>query len=151
MTDEMNKRHGFYQASLKDPDGRSTFCGRFALWAACSINPIKSATAINRYNDRPSHLHVKGTSAEELCVALEGEGVSFLWTDPRENYTFTQWLASDYFRRNRTYIVLITGHWIVVRGDWLIDTHHLDGHDLSRGKRPFARKRVINWIEVKAS
>ena len=144
------RRHGFYAASEHDGDGRLTYCGRFALQAGFGINPIKASTLICRRRNMAPGSHVRSTSVGDLATVLKASGAKpkSISTLVGREPTLTQWLRDKPRGKDEVYIVLITNHWIVIRGDWLIDTHHPDGHDLTRGKKPFARKRVRYWIEV---
>jgi hypothetical protein len=141
---------GFHEVSRKDHAGRRMYCGRYALVAATGEDSQKITAAINSLRRRKLDAQVKGTTVRELRHALGATGVKFTSEYIRGSRpcpTFTQWRHREQHGRRATYILLITGHWIVVRGDWLTDTFHEIAHDLSESN-PYARKRVQAVIRI---
>lgn len=141
---------GLHPAPNRDHLNRLMFCGRFALIAATGMSSGQVTTGINLYRNEHPEKHVGSTSVNDLCHALDFMGFNF--SSERYYYrakqsTFTQWRKKEQHNRNATYIILITGHWITVKGDWMTDTFNETPVDLSR-KNPYARKRVQAVIKL---
>ena len=141
---------GLYAASRRDHLDRLMYCGRYALIAATGMSSGQVTTGVNLYRNEHPEKHVGSTSVNDLCHALEFMGFNFsserLYHRDKQP-TFTQWRKREQHNRNATYIVLVTRHWITVKGDWMADTMHDEPVDLSR-KNPYARKRVQAVIRI---
>lgn len=142
--------NGLHPATRRDHLDRTMYCGRFALMAATGFSAAQVTTGINLYRKEHSDKHVASTGVNDLTHALSFMGFNFMserfYHDDKQA-TFTQWRKREQHGRNATYIVLITGHWIAVKGDWMVDTIHTAPVDLSR-KNPYARKRVQAVIRI---
>jgi len=153
----------FHTVGLRDDLGRKMYCGRFALISATGESCDQVTALINKHRKAPAHKHVASSTYYELRYTLKKLGYNqtgeLLWSRPLvktdgHNYrkpsvpTFTQWIKKEQHSRTDTYIVLITDHWIVVKGDWLTDTFNRTPVDLSSSKNPYARKRVQAVIRI---
>lgn len=147
----MNKViNGLHPAELRDHLDRLMYCGRYALIAATGATSEQVTTAINLARNEHHDKHVGSTSVGDIVDALETLGYTvsserLYWRNTHTS--FAQWRKREQHSRTATYVVLITGHWITVRGDWITDTKHADPVDMSR-KNPYARKRVQAVIKI---
>jgi hypothetical protein len=67
---------------------------------------------------------------------------------PRFIYkTLTQWFNSDLHKPDATYIVALTTHYVVVRGDWIIDNQSGKWIRFSKW-RTYKRARVRSVFEI---
>jgi hypothetical protein len=141
---------GLYPATDRDHAGRIMYCGRFALIAATGKSSREVTTAINMHRRKKHDKHVGVTDTSDLRAALQGMGykVAVDRTYERDTQpTLSQWRKKEQHGRDAVYVVLVTNHWVTVRGDWLVDTNNATPVDMSR-KNPYARKRVQSVIRI---
>jgi len=135
---------GLHSTPKYDARGRGVFCGPQVIAAATGISIGKACAHMNRRIGRAPHLHISGTDSEDLKCALEQEGVGYHFerkARAKDRPTFAQWRKREQHSRQATYILGFTSHWVVVKGDWLCDTTHIEPHDLS-AKPVYSRARV---------
>lgn len=142
---------GFHAVPAKDGKGRTVYCGPFCLAAATGLSIEEILADINSWRGNRADKHIGGTFAEDLRAVLDkrglGYGVEKLFYRSKQP-TFTQWIKTERSSRKDYYIVLVTGHWVLLRGDWLTDTCNVKAVDLSAGKNPYARKRVQAVVRI---
>lgn len=132
----------------------NSYCGPAAL-AAITGRHVDDVTATLRIvmGARP----VRGTSKGAMVKALELMGyrsdleyISRMAAIQKKFPTLAGWLRAtgpkgDYARSDAPYLVLVTGHWIVIKGRKLYDNRHLEG--VFAGKYEHRRKRVqFAWV-----
>lgn len=140
---------GFHPTPTRDDKGRHVYCGPFALSTTTGASVEDVLRVVNGLRDQRPDKAVGTMWASEVRRALKDLGHKFTWDYWSRNddlLTFTQWRKSEQVR-GATYLLLITDHFIVVKGDWLTDTQHSQPHDLSR-KPAFSRKRVRMAIKL---
>lgn len=143
---------GFHTVPSRDSKGRIVYCGPYCLAAATGLSVEEITSNINAWrNAEKLDKQVGGTHAEELRTVLDQhkvgytvEKLSYRSTQP----TFTQWIKKERTSRRDYYIVLVTGHWVLLRGDWLTDTGNVKAVDISASKNPYARKRVQAVVRI---
>lgn len=142
---------GFYPVDMASHKG-PVYCGPYCVAAVTGWTPKFVNVAINRYRGAPRTRNVKATTIDDLEYAMLALGYTHRQLEAHELWenepTFTQWLKANRDRR-AYYLVLITGHWVLVRGDWMTDTGHDQPVDLSR-RNPYARKRIRAWLKINA-
>lgn len=129
--------------SVRSSDAwQRVYCGPTAVAAAigADVDEVVRTVQRNRRNYRP----VKGTSADELQRVLWhfGHDLQLVADLSRNSPTLAGW------ERERTdwefekpLLVIVTGHWVAVRGRWLVDTWTA-GKPVRLSDAPWRRKRV---------
>ena len=94
------------------------WCGPAALSAALGVKTSEAYQMIRRQSLRR---FIKAVTYSEMAHALTGFGVKFKRhqypRDPKGCPTLKQWLEGTYRNWDETFIICITGHWIVIRND----------------------------------
>lgn len=127
--------------------GRNRFCGPAALSTVSGFSTDECARVIRDCHfarHARSRGGVKGTSTFEMMEAFRALGY-FLGRTIRPKVdgkrpTLAAWLRSRTDRR-ATFLVMITGHWVVVRGNKFCDSFTREPVNLS--KAPHRRCRVV--------
>jgi hypothetical protein len=148
---------GLYAAP--SPEGRTSFCGPTAIAAitGMAVGAVERLLVAQRKRHKPPCRVVLkgalvrtmwGTEVEPLARACGWNArlvVSPATT--RDCRTFAQWRRGcDPAKR---YLVLITGHFIAIHGDWLADTTHREPVQWSRlVKYRRGRMRVVRVWEM---
>lgn len=96
--------------------GANKYCGPGALSAVLGIPSHEASKLVRRYNDKQA---VRGLHNFELCKTLEGIGVEYTDSYYAKPLTFAQWLQEA--NPDALYIVNVTRHYIVVKGNEWID------------------------------
>jgi hypothetical protein len=115
------------------------WCGPVAVAAILGADVAEVRDVIKRHrHGKP----VKGTSATELQLAFRHFGQHMeLAADLRTNPpTFATW-ERERMDLDAAYVVMITGHWVAVRGKWFCDTF-TKGLPVRIKDAPWRRKRV---------
>lgn len=130
---------------------RKSWCGPTAVSALIGVD---AAAVRDHVKWQRGGGAVKGTSAAELQRVLRDYGydmtlVADLRHDPP---TLATWERSRPENDDTAYLVIVTDHWIAVRGRWLCDTF-TKGTPVPLRKAPHRRKRtrLVYKITVAAS
>jgi hypothetical protein len=121
----------------------ASITGRDVLW-------VKRMIKERRQNNGA----VKGTHWYELAYALEATGRALYRSQDyqhlkvKDRPTFSQWRRKYRVDRSATYIVGVTGHWVVVQGRWFCDTYS-KGKVIRLVDAPHQRRRVTYAFLVK--
>jgi len=114
--------------------GKTWYCGPFAFAAITGNSFVESRARLNRArlnraNDRPENRGIRGCSDWTLTCALNSSGYhpSLFYRTPSggvDRKNLNQWLKTLSRDDDSIYLVLLTGHWIVVKGrSVMIDNH----------------------------
>ena len=121
-----------------------TACGPYALSALTGIEPAKIEQLVNQHRDAKPNARVWAMRPDECAKVLKrlGYTVSKHVTESGYNYSMQPTLAQWMKGRNRsaTYLVLVTNHFILIKGTKLIDTY--TRKPVACYKAPHRRKRV---------
>lgn len=122
------------------------FCGPFVLHFTTRENPEDIVQRIKEY--RRSNRAVRGMRHYELTDALRYYGVPHCELPRiRPKITLARWLKITKRHPSWCYIVMITGHYVVIKGRKLYDNANRNGIWIRRyGHR---RKRVYVAVECR--
>jgi hypothetical protein len=104
------------------------------------VDEVIRAIQQHRNNHRP----VVGTAAGELGHALQhfGHDLEFVADFSSDSPTLARWeRARTDWEFDQALLVIVTGHWVAVRGRWFCDTW-TDGRPVRLSDAPWRRKRV---------
>lgn len=131
--------------------GKRWYCGPFAIGAITGEGFTRVRSVSNDVAGRPLNQGICGMSEWNMCKALQELGY---WTqlhyksaygdDYRKQITFKEWLRRD--RDDSFYLVVLTDHYVVVKGDQFIDNH--SKHIVGVNYAPWQRKRVLEVYRV---
>jgi hypothetical protein len=135
------------------PHGRNHYCGPAALAYLLRTCPDTAAYILRDVTKRRA---IHGTTSTEMIRALERYGLRAIPRARRhspatgkrtDQRTLAQWLEVEKPRPHDEYLVVVTGHWIVVHGSrWFDNRCHL-GKPLALC--PYLRKRVPGAYLIK--
>jgi hypothetical protein len=135
----LDQRHPTLWAAKSSNTSRKMWCGPVAVAATIGVDVAAVVDVIKRHRNERA---VKGTHPNELQLAFRHFGYEMtLVADLRSNSpTLATW------ERERTdmeaaYVVIVTGHWVAVRGKWFCDTF-THGVPVRIKDAPRRRKRV---------
>lgn len=125
---------------------REIYCGPAALSAALGVTAENVAATINNLRREPVGTQVRKSNTSEIESVLRFTGTSVVervnwhrFTRPLP--TLTQWMNHTALS-GRTYILLLTGHWVTYRDGIVYDSHHNQGEAVNVPNAPYRRKRV---------
>ena len=121
---------------LHDVEGRNSYCGPAAISTVAGVTTDEAARIIRER--RAYYRPVRGCHYYEVLQALNLLGYTFeSYTSigklqrgvVRLQPTLKQWLAERDRRadHSQVFLVNVTGHFIVIRGSILVDSHHRNG------------------------
>jgi hypothetical protein len=131
------------------------WCGPAALSAITGRNAEYCAVILKRRRATVSgkRRDVKSTWPSQLVMFLRRHGFAVRELPVEHEYlhrgrltdTFGRWLRGTERRPDAYYLIGVTGHWIVVRGNRLVDSHNPDGVP---ARTVYQRCRVMDVYEV---
>lgn len=134
----------------KQRDKGRWYCGPFAIAAITGESFTEVRAVANRVVKRPDNKGITGMSEWRLCKTLQELGfwtkLNFKWLDNpgAKKIVFKEWLKKE--RDNSFYLVVLTGHFVVVKGDQFIDNH--SKHPVHVNFAPWQRKQVYEVYRV---
>ncbi len=139
------------EAKFKDTP-RHTFCGPYAV-SAITGKPVEDIEdTLNRRRGKMSGTKIVTTYNTELRLTMCSLGfrATLIYNNmgpSRKSPTLAKWLRERCGpETTATYLVLVTGHWIAVKGRKMVDTW--TKKPIFIGKAPHRRKRVQVVIVV---
>ena len=130
--------------AIYEPTGKNSYCGPYVLSAVTGYTTDDIATSIRKIWGRK---RVRTTYSSEVTAILREYGIKF------EESLFYRTLReySDYIRPNDTYIILITGHFVLVHENHVYDNGPCkDGIPLETYLSTCGRKRVKRVWTIKS-
>jgi len=122
--------------------GKNRYCGPYAIGYLAGINSDEAAKAIRKVSGQRA---VKMTYSNHISPALTNLGIKhktkWFWPDP---VTWKKW-RNNFMRGKGLYLVLITGHFIIVDAGVIKDNHEFNG---TLAKDMPARKKVLAAWEI---
>ena len=132
---------------LKPVKGGNRFCGPAAISTITGISTDDASRIIRHITGRRQ---VTWTSTHEVHQAMQWRGYRIV--EKRmdgDNPTLARWLRERQNRR-ATYLINVTNHWVVVRGNKFVDSKHRDPVNTRQAKGRRARvKRVYTVFRDK--
>ena len=135
---------------LRTSKSRHTWCGPYAAAVFLRQHYDAAYDACLQFTYRGK---ITGMSNSLMKVVMGANGIQMTFHYKREigsyardNATLAAWLKTR--DRKKTYLVNITGHYIVVSGDKTIDNQSGEWHSVRKSKH--RRKRVAYAWEIKA-
>ena len=131
---------------------RYVYCGPYAISAITGKSIEEVEDALNRRRGKPAGTKVKTTWSGENMHIIPSLGFKSqtVYENRRTNRrgpTLANWLRErDSWQLKHSYLVLVTGHWIAVRGRKMVDTYTRE--PVFIGKAPHRRKRVQVVIRI---
>jgi hypothetical protein len=128
--------------NVKSSDARRLYCGPVAVAALIGADVDEVIRVIQRH--RNNRRQVRGTHPHELQHAFRhfGRNMQLVADLSRNSPTLATW------ERKRTdwefeqpWLLIVTGHWVAVRGRWFVDTMS-NGTPVRIAVAPRRRKRV---------
>lgn len=127
------------------------YCGPFALSFLLGIGTDEAARRIRAMRRRKGVkcYRVRGVYPPELRNCIHGGGYDVGAINSNENApTLARWLKTyKDERKKHTFVVVLTGHFIVVKGRKIYDNRYPDGVFLKRFKGRRKRVRAFFWVE----
>lgn len=124
-----------------------TYCGPAALAAITGAEAIPDARAwFNAVRGRPSNKPVMGAHTHELRAVLCSRGYGHVSTKIKRWDLTLQRFALEHAKPDTTYILEVTGHFVVLRNGVAVDTRTRFGAPVSLFRGRKARVREI--IEI---
>lgn len=122
--------------------GKNSYCGPAAIAALTGVTTDDAARELRAVSGRRA---IKWCYTSELVAALERLGYRATETRVGDNPTLARWLRE---RENRgvATIVLVTGHFVAVKGNKFADNRNPDPIFIS--KAPGRRRRVKYVLTV---
>jgi len=128
-----------YKPQRLDGSRRGIFCGPYCVAAITGASYETIRAHINRARGRPPNTAVKGTDWLDLDFALSCLGYTGNKYPVLDKPTLAQWLKD---RPRRHYVLVgVTGHWMLVAGNRVMDTRTGDA-SVSLKDAPGRRSRV---------
>ena len=130
--------------------GKRWYCGPFALAAITGKGFTEVRTLVHTLSGRKITQGITGMSEYRICQALNESGywtrLAYKWhnKDYQKKITFKEWLRRD--RDDSFYLVVLTDHYVVVKGNQFIDNH--SKHIVGVNYAPWQRKRVLEAYRV---
>ncbi|MFM1815824.1 MAG: hypothetical protein RLZ98_2519 [Pseudomonadota bacterium] len=142
---KLNQRHPTLWRVQSSDKRRKTWCGPTAVSAITGIDPAEVHRVIQHSRGGKA---VMGTYPHELELALNHFGYRLVWVEDRsaDPPTLATW-ERERADMEAAYIVMVTGHWVAVRGRWFCDTF-TRGEPVPIKKAPRRRKRVQHVYKV---
>lgn len=136
------------------PHGKNRYCGPAALAYLLRTCPDTAAYILRDITKKRA---IYGTTSVQMIAALDRYGLHAIprarrradvsVKDRRNQRTLAQWLELEKPRPQDEYLVVVTGHWIVIHGSrWFDNRCHL-GKPLALC--PYLRKRVPGAYLIK--
>lgn len=126
------------------------YCAPFAVSSITGACFTQVRSTINTVAGRKPNQGICGVSEWNVCKALQELGfwtqLAYNWVDSdyRQKITFKEWLRRD--RDDSFHLVVLTDHYVVVKGGQFIDNH--SKHILGVNYAPWQRKRVLAVYRV---
>lgn len=126
------------------------YCGPFAISVITGAGFEQVRSVSNSVANRPLNQGICGMSEWNVLKALQELGfwtqLAYKWhnKDYQKKLTFKEWLKRD--RADCIYLVVLTGHYVVVKGNQFIDNH--SKHIVGVNYAPWQRKRVLEAYRV---
>ena len=143
----------------KNDTGRIAYCGPYVLSALTGIPISRCEDEVNRARGVSEGVGIKGTSSEEVAVALKALGFAmhvkadYQHLPRKERPTLWQWMQKP---RNAWvhYILAVhkgkEGHWILVKGVKMCDTF-TEGQWQFVCDGPHRGARIMEIFEVRSA
>jgi hypothetical protein len=139
---------------IKAEGWNNKYCGPAAL-SAITRKPLPEVTRVLR--EISGRRAIRGTHHAWMIMALRqlgfttGDMSGYCYKAKNEKEpTLATWLRENYRNPNEIILVVLTGHYVVVKGRKLVDNKHPNGVSVKRF--PNRRKRVKRfWIVEKAN
>jgi len=129
--------------NVNPSDTRSgLFCGPVAVAALIGANVDEVIQVIQRH--RNNRRQVRGTHAHELQHAFRhfGHDLQLVADLSRNSPTLATWERErTNWEFEQAWLLVVTGHWVAVRGRWFVDTWS-SGTPVRIADAPWRRKRV---------
>ena len=128
---------------------RKVYCGPYALAALTGLSVDFIENQINYRRDKKPGSRVSWTNGWDLHYvgSMANLRMGDVTSLARENKTFARWLRERTPEQvNSKYLVLVTGHWVAVKGRKMIDTYTREPTFIR--KAPHRRKRVQVVIKI---
>ena len=116
---------------LYDVEGRNSYCGPAAISTVAGVTTDEAARI--RHERRPCRRPVRGCHYREVLHALSLLGyvckpAADVEYTRAQRPTLKQWLAERASEdTSQVFLVNVTGHFIVIRGSILVDSHYRNG------------------------
>lgn len=120
--------------------GRNKYCGPAAVSAVAGVSTDRAAALMRHKGGRRS---IRGAFNHEVLGAFRYLGWDNIMTDSfrkGRRPTLARWLDGDRCRKS-AYLVNVTGHYVVVRGDWFADSRQREPVHVDAA--PGRRARVV--------
>jgi hypothetical protein len=134
------QRHPLLWTVKSSDTGQRLFCGPVAVAALIGADVDEVIRVIQRH--RNDYREVRGTHDHELKYAFQhfGYGMNLVANLYQKSPTLAAW-ERDRTDWDAAYLVVVTRHWVAIRGQWLVDTW-TSGAPVRIKDAPHRRKRV---------
>lgn len=126
--------------------GRRWYCGPFAFSAITGHRFEETRRRLNMARGKPANRGITGFPVNSLLFALRESGYKAIEVEnnnslpTREQPTFGEWVDLNGVYPNEVYLVLVTGHYILVDSGYVLDNH--TNHRVHAAYAPHRKKRV---------
>jgi hypothetical protein len=146
--------------------GKQGYCGPAAVSALCGVTVARACDTINDVMGYKASRKVRGTRAYEVTRAItrlgKVVGRNKIGSRKSDQYVYhahsgrttvkrpsvTQVLKQ--VKRTKAYLVGITGHWIVIKGNKAYDNAHPDGWSIRKPGAKYRKAKVTGvWCVAK--